>query len=84
MSQRGSDGESQEFVQGDSLLSPKGFTGTYQTLGNYRELIVIEREGYEAAYGAPEESLAIPGTVHLIIVQHLKTCIQVCDREQRH
>ena len=51
----GSDGESQEFVQGDSLIIPKGFTGTFKTLGNYRELIVIEREGYEAAYGAPEE-----------------------------
>jgi len=48
-----SDGESQEFVQGDSLIIPKGFTGTFQSLGNYRELIVIEREGYEEAYGTP-------------------------------
>lgn len=44
-------GEPQEFVAGDSLVIPRGFTGTWQMLGNYRELIVIEREAYEAAYG---------------------------------
>lgn len=45
------DGESQEFVAGDTFVVPKGFTGTWQMLGNYRELIVIERQAYEAAYG---------------------------------
>jgi len=45
------DGESQEFVAGDTFVVPKGFTGTWQMLGNYRELIVIERAAYEAAYG---------------------------------
>ena len=47
------DGVSQEFVAGDSLVVPKGYTGTWQMLGNYRELIVIERNAYEEAWGAP-------------------------------
>jgi uncharacterized cupin superfamily protein len=46
-------GEPQEFTAGDSLVVPKGFTGTWQMLGNYRELVAIEREAYELAYGAP-------------------------------
>jgi len=37
----GTDGVSQEFVAGNSLVVPKGFTGTWKMLGNYRELIVI-------------------------------------------
>ena len=45
------DDMTQEFIAGDSLVIPKGFTGTWQMLGNYRELVVIEREAYEAAYG---------------------------------
>ncbi len=49
------DGETQEFVAGDSLVVPKGFTGTWQMLGNYREFIVIERGAYEEAYGTGEE-----------------------------
>ena len=51
----GPDGDPQEFTAGDSLVIPKGFTGTYQMLGNYRELIVIERNAYEEEYGVPEE-----------------------------
>ena len=47
----GADGISQEFVAGDSLVVPKGFTGTWQMLGNFRELIAIERNAYEKAYG---------------------------------
>ncbi len=42
-------GKVQEFVAGDSLMVPKGFTGTWQMLGNYRELIVVDRESYEKA-----------------------------------
>ena len=49
------DGQVQEFVAGDSLMVPKGFTGTWQMLGNYRELIVVERESYENALKAGEE-----------------------------
>ncbi|MDH3616285.1 MAG: cupin domain-containing protein [Gammaproteobacteria bacterium] len=51
----GADGASQEYVAGDSLVVPKGFTGTWKMLGNYRELIVIERDAYEKAYGTGEE-----------------------------
>ena len=51
----GADGVSQEYVAGDSLVIPKGFTGTWQMLGNFRELIAIERSAYEEEYGAPEE-----------------------------
>ncbi len=51
----GSDGVSQEFVAGDSLLVPKGFAGTWKMLGNYRELIAIERKAYEQEWGVPEE-----------------------------
>jgi uncharacterized cupin superfamily protein len=47
----GSDGVSQEYVAGDSLVLPRGFTGTWQMLGNYRELVTIERAAYEEAYG---------------------------------
>jgi uncharacterized cupin superfamily protein len=50
----GPDGVSQEYVAGDSLVVPKGFVGTWQMLGNFRELVVIERSAYEAEYGAPE------------------------------
>ena len=42
-------GKVQEFVAGESLMVPKGFSGTWQMLGNYRELIVVERESYENA-----------------------------------
>ena len=49
------DGETQEFVAGDSLVVPKGWTGTWQMLGNFREFVVIEREAYEAEYGTGEE-----------------------------
>lgn len=40
----------QEFVAGQSLVVPKGFTGTWEMQGNYRELIAIERRAYDAAY----------------------------------
>jgi uncharacterized cupin superfamily protein len=46
-------GEPQEFAAGDSLVVPMGFTGTWQMLGNFRELVAIERQAYEKAYGAP-------------------------------
>jgi len=51
----GTDSSPQEFTAGDSFVIPKGFTGTYQMLGNYRELIVIERNAYEEEYGVAEE-----------------------------
>ena len=51
----GTDGVSQEYIAGDSFVVPKGFAGTWKMLGNYRELVVIERAAYEEAYGAPED-----------------------------
>lgn len=50
----GSDGVVQDFVAGESVTLPRGFSGTWEHQGNYRELIVINREAYEAEYGAPE------------------------------
>ena len=48
-------GKVQEFVAGDSPMVPKGFTGTWQMLGNYCELIVVDRESYENAAKAAEK-----------------------------
>jgi uncharacterized cupin superfamily protein len=44
-----------EFVAGDSLVVPKGFTGIWKMLGNYRELIAVGTAAYEKAYAAEEE-----------------------------
>ncbi len=49
------DGVAHEFVAGDSLIVPKGFTGIWEMQGNFREFVVIEREAYEEAYGTAEE-----------------------------
>ena len=35
-------GRSETYVAGDTLLVPKGFKGTWEMRGNYRELVVIE------------------------------------------
>jgi uncharacterized cupin superfamily protein len=43
-------GRAQEYLAGESLVVPKGFTGTWEMQGNYRELIAIERKAYDAAY----------------------------------
>jgi uncharacterized cupin superfamily protein len=48
-------GQVHEFVAGDSLVVPKGFTGTWKMLGNYRELVAIGTEAHEKAYAAEEE-----------------------------
>ena len=37
-----SSGEIHEFTAGDTLVVPTGFSGTWEMLGNYRELIVIK------------------------------------------
>ncbi len=41
----------QEFVAGESLVVPKGFTGIWKMEGNYRELVAIERAAYDQAHG---------------------------------
>ncbi|MBW2716840.1 MAG: DUF861 domain-containing protein [Deltaproteobacteria bacterium] len=48
-------GQVHEYVAGDSLVVPKGFTGTWKMLGNYRELVAIGTEAYENAFGKEEE-----------------------------
>ena len=44
-------GRVQEFVAGESVVVPKGFTGIWKMEGNYRELIAIERTAYDNANG---------------------------------
>lgn len=51
----GPDGVSQAYLAGDSLVVPKGFSGEWKMLGNYRELVVIERQAYEAAFDTQAE-----------------------------
>ena len=42
-------GESHHFATGDTLVIPKGFTGTLETTGEpFRELVVIEKNSFEA------------------------------------
>lgn len=46
-------GVATEYAQGEFLVVPKGFTGgTWEMLGDYRELVVIEKRAYERAEGA--------------------------------
>ena len=45
-------GEVTEFVAGESLVVPKGFVGTWDMQGNFRELVVIEKKAYERAEGS--------------------------------
>ena len=44
-------GQVQEFVAGESVVVPKGFTGIWKMEGNYRELVAIERTAYDNAHG---------------------------------
>ena len=47
-------GVAHEFAPGDSLVMPKGFTGTWEMVGEtFRELIVIERKAHEEDMAAP-------------------------------
>ena len=48
-------GQVREFVAGDSLVVPKGWSGIWEMLGNYRELIAVGTAAYENAYGTGEE-----------------------------
>lgn len=41
-----------EYSAGESLVVPKGFTGTWHMVGNYRELVVIEKEAYVREEGS--------------------------------
>ena len=46
------DGESFEYAAGDWVMLPKGWTGTWENRGNYRELIAAERKSWEASASA--------------------------------
>ncbi len=39
-------GTAEEYLPGDSVVVPKGFTGTWQMLGNYRDMYVIEKDAF--------------------------------------
>jgi len=38
-------GTSHEYLPGDSLVLPVGYTGTWEMQGNYRELVVLAQKG---------------------------------------
>jgi uncharacterized cupin superfamily protein len=38
-------GKAHEYVPGDSLVLPVGYTGTWEMQGNYRELVVLMQKG---------------------------------------
>lgn len=48
------DGKAHSFKAGDSLLIPKGFTGTWETGANFRELALVTRKDWDASRRAPE------------------------------
>ena len=41
-------GNAQTFVAGESLIVPKGFTGTWEMKGHYRELLIIETGAFQS------------------------------------
>ncbi len=42
-------GEAQTFEKGDSLVVPKGFTGTWEMSDGYREFLIVEAKAMQAA-----------------------------------
>ena len=44
------------YKAGEWLLLPKGWKGTWENRGNYRELIAVERKSWEASPSAGESS----------------------------
>jgi len=48
-------GQTQVFSEGAQVMVPKGFTGTWEHVGDpYRELYIIERKSFDAVWGGPE------------------------------
>lgn len=45
-----SGGQVREFHEGDFLMIPQGFTGTWETRGVFRELVVITRQAWDATH----------------------------------
>lgn len=50
------EGKAYRFETGDRLVLPKGFEGTWETIGRYRELIIVERKSWEASASADGKS----------------------------
>jgi uncharacterized cupin superfamily protein len=50
------EGRAFRYAAGDHVVMPKGFEGTWQTIGRYRELIVVERQSWEASASADGKS----------------------------
>jgi hypothetical protein len=45
-------GVATEYLPGESVVVPKGFVGTWEMLGNFREIYVLEKAAFvRAAYG---------------------------------
>ena len=40
------EGKLTQYLAGESLVVPKGFVGTWEMQGNFRELVVIEKKAY--------------------------------------
>ena len=49
-------GKDHEYLPGDSLIVPKGFTGVWKMVGKFRELIALERNAYDKVFGAEESA----------------------------
>jgi hypothetical protein len=45
-------GNATEYAAGESVVIPKGFSGTWQMLGNFREIYVMEKEAFMRAEGS--------------------------------
>jgi uncharacterized cupin superfamily protein len=45
------DGRSESYVAGDTLIVPKGWKGTWEMRGNYREFVVIETRANDTSEG---------------------------------
>ena len=43
-------GNSQTYKEGDMFMVPKGFTGTWDMTEEYRELIIVDTQSYNADY----------------------------------
>lgn len=50
------EGKAFRYHAGDHVVMPKGFEGTWETIGRYRELIVVERKSWEASASADGKS----------------------------
>ncbi|MCP4903343.1 MAG: cupin domain-containing protein [bacterium] len=55
-------GKDHEYLPGDSLIVPMGFTGVWKMVGKFRELIAIERSAYDKVFGAGENAESTEAT----------------------